>query len=158
MNKSYGIVIDDTGMSQINTELAYSIFDGVDKIPYDLCTFFLNCSTPYIKINSPLLNALNISKFYGAFITTSALALNYCINNSFHKNPIYHFSYNLEWTILPELKESTKQIMSNPNVKVIARCVDHAEKIKEDFGIEPIFIVNEFDLNKILKGIEECQS
>lgn len=141
MRNQYGFFFDGIGKSQIITEFTYSL-GSVDTFKDSICVFYDRVDPIFLSINYPLMNALNVSKYKRVLITTSLNTTVQAREMYFDNKPIYYYCYNLEWTYNPHLLNMFKTIMSDPKIKVIVRCQDHADKIFEDFGKEVIGIVN----------------
>lgn len=141
MRNQYGFFFDGIGKSQIIAEFTYSL-GSIDIFNNSICVFYDRVDPIFLSLNYPIMNALNVSKYRGVLFTTSLNTTIQAREMYFDNKPIYYYCYNLEWTYNPHLTDAYRLVLSDPKVKVIARCYDHEQKIYEDFGKEVIGVVN----------------
>lgn len=64
----------------------------------------------------------------------------------------YFYVYDLEWIhLIDKDYEKIKKIYSSPELTLIARCKDHAEVIQKLWNKEVKYIVEDFDMNKLVE-------
>lgn len=150
----YAVIFDSLGMSQIVTEFIYSIPPNISELSYDLCVFYSRGLPLYMTVPCPTITSMHLSKYNGVLITTSLETTQFALDNIFNHNKIYYLVYNLEWTYNPVLKDQARKVLSNSKIVLIARNKDHADKIKEDFGLEAKMAIGNCNFVEIVKGIE----
>lgn len=150
----YGIIFESLGMSQLVTEFIYSIPPNISELSYDLCVFYNRVSPLYMPVPCPVLTSTHLNKYNGILITTSLDTTQFAIDNTFNNNLIYYLVYNLEWTYNQSLVDQARKILASDKIVLIARNMDHVNKIKEDFGIDVKMVIGNCNFEEIVKGIE----
>lgn len=143
------ICIDNKSYSQCNYDVITKVNKYVENSIEEISFSTLDQTVPFVDINTAVFHPCEMDSFNnGVIIATSisnAKIILSCANSS--KKVLY--LYDLDWMFQFFEYDELYDILSNKNLKIIARDEDHVSPIKNLCNREPDAIINSFDLEKI---------
>ena len=149
-----GIILEDLSASQLSYYVIKNINEYVGSDDYDFVIFFENSATSILQPDVSIMSINEIWGFDGALISTS-ISTTLSMINAFAKSK-YFYVWDLEW-----VRRHGKdfhyliQAYNNKDVKLIARSKDHALAIENYCNRKVDHVINNFDLKKIVRIINE---
>ena len=154
-NNQIGFLIEDTSASQLSFNLVKNINNYIKDNDDDFVVFFKNCTSNILTPNFALMSVNEIWSFKGSLFATTvstALSMQKCFAP---KNKMFYV-WDLEWT-----RESGRdfefiiQAFTDENTKLIARSKEHAKAIENYCNRKVKHIVNDFNIEKIVRITNE---
>lgn len=149
------ICTDSLGYSQENYEAFSNINDVVDRSLEEVSVVPVDVSNECIKLKTAVHNMVELGSFNdGALIAMNirnAKRILNCPNNS--TKVLYLF--NLEWMFKEFLYEDLYSVFTNKDLTIVVRSEDYIDPLKKGFGVTPIAVLEEFDLEKLWNSLEE---
>ena len=149
-----GIILGDLSASQLAYYAIKNVNDCVGSDNYDFVIFFESAATSILQPEASIMSVNEIFGFDGILISTS-VSTTLSMINTFAKDK-YFYVWDLEWT-----RRHGKdfhyliQAYNNKDVKLIARSEEHALAIENYCNRKVEHIVNNFNLKKIVRIIDE---
>ena len=149
-----GIILEDLSASQLSYYVIKNINEYVGSDNYDFVIFFENSATSILQPDVSIMSISEIWGFDGTLISTS-ISTTLSMINAFAKSK-YFYIWDLEW-----VRRHGKdfhyliQAYNNKDVKLIARSKEHALAIENYCNRKVDHIINNFDLKKIVRIINE---
>ena len=140
--------------SQLSYYVIKNINEYVGSDNYDFVIFFENSATSILQPDVSIMNINEIWGFDGALISTS-ISTTLSMVNAFAKSK-YFYIWDLEW-----VRRHGKdfhyliQAYNNRDVELIARSKEHALAIENYCNRKIDHVINNFDLKKIVRIINE---
>ena len=156
-NNQIGFLVNETVSSQKSFNLIKNINEYIEENgnKEDFVVFFENSTSSVLNPKFALMSFNEIWSFHGILIATDA---SNCMSmqKSFSCSKKFFYVWDLEWMRNHGKEfESTIQAFSNPEVTLLARSKDHAKAIENYCNRKVEHIVNDFNLEKILRIINE---
>tara|TARA_B100000809_G_scaffold246840_1_gene275208 strand:+ start:293 stop:775 length:483 start_codon:yes stop_codon:yes gene_type:complete len=157
-NNQIGFLVEDTSSSQLSFNLIKNINTYLEDKSCDFTVFFENSSASVLNPNFALMSINEVWSFNGALIATNidtARSLSKC----FATKKKFFYVWDIEWTrervksVTPY--EMTVQAFSDPDIKLIARSEDHARAIENYCNRKITDIVNDFNIEKLVRITNE---
>lgn len=150
--KLVGVLVDNIGLSQ-QTFYMVNHINMLCKTSneFDFVVFFKNLMPPAMRPFCACLYANEIWNFNGTLISTDLDSALSCLNAVNRAENILYL-WDLEW-----LRGSQRNyiqniaILRNPDLKLVARSVDHAKAIENYANRKVDKIVDDFNINEILQ-------
>ena len=149
-----GIILEDLSASQLSYYVIKNINEYVGSDNYDFVIFFENSATSILQPDVSIMNINEIWGFDGALISTS-ISTTLSMVNAFAKSK-YFYIWDLEW-----VRRHGKdfhyliQAYNNRDVELIARSKENALAIENYCNRKIDHVINNFDLKKIVRIINE---
>ena len=154
-NNQIGFLIEATSASQLSFNLIKNINNYIEDNGGDFVVFFEVSTSNILTPNFALMSVNEIWSFEGSLIATNvstAISMRKCFAP---KNKLFYV-WDLEWTRQHGKDfEFIVQAFTDPNIKLIARSEEHAKAIKNYCNRDVENIVNDFNLEKIVRIINE---
>ena len=154
-NNQIGFLVENVSSSQLSFNLIKNINNHLQDNNDDFVVFFENSTASVLSPNFSLMSVNEIWSFEGSLIATNvstAISMRKCFAP---KNKLFYV-WDLEWTRQHGKDfEFIVQAFTDPNIKLIARSEEHAKAIKNYCNRDVENIVNDFNLEKIVRIINE---
>ena len=154
-NNQIGFLVEDTTSSQLSFNLIKNINSYIEDRNDDFVVFSENCTSAVLTPNFALMSMNEIWSFGGSLFATSvstALSMQKCFAP---KNKLFYV-WDLEWTRENGKDfEFTVQAFIDKDTKLIARSKEHAKAIENYCNREVKYIVNDFNIEKIVRITNE---
>ena len=154
-NNQIGFLIEDTSASQLSFNLVKNINNYIEDNGGDFVVFFEDSTSNVLTPNFALMSVNEIWSFKGSLFATTvstALSMQKCFAP---KNKMFYV-WDLEWT-----RENGRdfefiiQAFTDENTKLIARSKEHAKAIENYCNRKVKHIVNDFNIEKIVRITNE---
>jgi hypothetical protein len=148
-----GIVIPHTGSSQIAFHSIKEINRLIDNNYLDdIVLFFEHLVSPIIMPKCAKMDAIELSSFTGHIITTTINTTVTAISrNSNRINKIIYYVWDLEWMRPQKNVYLYNYYAFNQVNKIISRSINHAKAIENYSNRKVDKIIEEFNIEEILK-------
>ena len=154
-SKQIGFLVGDVSASQLSFNLIKNINEYSEDSRDDFVVFFENSTSSILNPNFSLMSLNEIWSFSGyLFATNIATALS--MQKCFAPKKKFFYVWDLEWT-RPHGRdfEYSVQVFLDPNTTLIARSEDHAKAIENYCNRKVKNIVNDFNIEKLVRIINE---
>ncbi len=154
-NKQIGFLVNDTSSSQMSFCLIKNINEYLDDTNDDFVLFFEDSSASILNPNFATMSFNEIWSFDGVLISTS-ISTTLSLIKSFSPVKKFFYVWDLEWMRRGHKDfEQSVQAFINPSVELIARSKDHAKAIENYCNRKVKHIVNDFNIEKIVRITNE---
>lgn len=150
-----GVIINNLSASQLSFSVIQNIKDIQKEYPEDdYVIFFENISAHVLTATCAVMNTTDIPSFDGVLIATNVET---CLTAISSVSPSRKFFYvwDLEW-IRQEGKNFQHNIKAytNKTIKLISRSESHSKAIKNYSNVDPVGVVEDFNLKKMREIIQ----
>jgi hypothetical protein len=144
-------VIDNIGPSQ-NSFYLIKEFNKLTKDVNNSCSVFINrITSPVTKPLFPCLSIAFFQEYSGTVIATTLKEAETVLKTS-NNTEKYLYLWEMEWLTGAINHKTACDIMKN--FKIIARSDSHAKVIKNFSNIEPVGIVDDWNIKQLLNIVE----
>lgn len=143
--KKIGLLLDNFGPSDI-AFCAITSGNKLDK-DIDLCGFYIDLHPNCVYAKFGLMEAGETMSFRGPIIATSIRTAKYLSTNTSPEDK-YYYVWDLEWIRNGGDFKSYRDLLLK--TKVIARNEYIASLLREVWNIEPVAVIDHFDLEEIV--------
>lgn len=157
--KKLGICLQDFGPNQISYEAIHEINKYKQYNPYiDIIGFYEHKYKPCLQPEFSIMHIVELLGYDGEIVATSLNTLDDCNSSSTIKDK-YYYAWDLEWIHI-EMKSSEKMrsVYCDKNLKIITRCEDYAKEIEKQWKKKVIGVVENFNIDKLIRVIENDKS
>lgn len=134
VSKSVGVLVKDTGLSQLN----FNMIRSLNRFIYQhrdnyCCMFFENIGQIMANTHFPIMNIAEAYEWKGTLVATSLSSAHKLISFPSCKDKYFYVS-DLEWIRLRQHDYKLLGSIYNSGLKVIARSEPHAALLSEVWG------------------------
>ncbi len=119
----------------------------------DICIFSQHVIQPCVPLLCPTFGILDLIRWgnYPLITTNIATTIEALSSNA---SVIYHYCFDPEFIDKPDVESSDlRQAFCDPRVLVIVRHESHKELIEEEFGIKVCTVIEDFDIEKLVRFV-----
>lgn len=149
-----GICLPDFGFSQ----LVYHVVKNTNEYvtthtDLSIIGFYENIAPLYMRTNFPIMHSFEMFNYDGIIISTNLDTAEKSLK-SFHPLDRFFYVWDLEWIRQPKKNFNyISNIYRNPNIKLLARSLDHKEMIEKCWNVNVFGIVENFNYEQIIPVI-----
>lgn len=150
---SIGLVFEHIGLSQLAIEALKNIETISDKYPGINIVLFVRRSTPSIaNIIASVFPIRDVVEWDQPIIATN---IQTCLDAINSRAPfVYHYVYDLDFiNNLTIPTQDIKQTFNDKRIRILVRSQHYRSIIENEFGVQVVDVVENFDLRKIVKVI-----
>jgi hypothetical protein len=147
-----GIALPDLGASQISYQFILSTNQFLSKrYDCDIVCFYEMPNKKSVRTNFCCLQTVEMWGYDAPIVACSLNSAQDLLSNPTSRDK-YFYIWDLEWVHLDDKHyDKLKKIYSNPELKIITRNEDYAKIMKKAWGTQAIGVVEDFDMEKMVK-------
>lgn len=147
MQKKIGIILDNFGPSQ----MAYQALTQPIPIDWSVYGFYHNIHHTIVEPSFPLWHCAEAFNFNGHLIATNINGAQQLLNCFAAQSKIFYL-WDIEWFRHKGDYNFYRHIYCNPNLKLVTRCEDYQNLVKQCWNIE-CALVKDFSYNGFIDSI-----
>lgn len=148
---SIAALLNNLSISQNSYNMIKS-FNQLSGNQNNVCCFYHNLSSPPVEPLFAMMNIYYLNLFKGSVIATSLHTAQTLLNLNTKVNK-YLYLWDLEWLTRPVRYEHALNILTNKDLKIIARSESHAKVIENFCNKKVCGIVDNWESEKLLQII-----
>lgn len=140
-----GILVEDTNFGDLN----YHVMKELNRCSgiYNVCLFTLDISSMVLKPDFAVMSMSKLGYFNNGLLVATSLETARILNKSYGNNKKILFLHSLEWLYKSFSFDYVYDVLHS--IQLVVRSQDQKEFLERVFKLKDIYVIEEFNLEKI---------